>query len=145
LIHILLLPGWGINGLIPLAYFFSFFLISQMLNLLSASFFAGVRKQYEFICMGFSMYITVGILCISLFYNTYYDPLGFADTLLGNHFLYWQCFALYVSAISFCAYGLILWNLKPKVPLLWKMFRTVFAYTILAGGLYLIRLLIIVE
>jgi len=118
-IHLLLLPGLGIKGLIALAWFFSFFLIAQTLNLLQASFFAGVRKQHEFILMGLSMYVTLLIL---------FWPM--------TPVIHWKSIILYVPSISACAYGLILWNLQRNVFLPWKMFRTGLAYTVLSAILY---------
>jgi len=140
LFHLLLLPGLGIKGLIPLGYFFSFFLIAQMLNLFSASFFAGVRKQYEFLCMGFMMYVIIFILGGSFIQFGNFIIFYF-NVPPASPFSYWQSVFLYVPAVSACAYGLILWNLKRKVFLPWKMFRTVCVYIILAGGLYLIHFL----
>jgi len=134
LVHLLLLPALGLSGLISLGYFFSLFLISQMLSLFSASFFAGVRKQYEFILMGLAMYITCFIL-----FGTMISP--FISSLLHRFafwtLTYWLTVVLCVPVVSICAYQLILWNLERKTFLLWKMFRTVFVYTILAVGLYL--------
>jgi len=132
LVHLLIFPRLGINGLIPLGYFLSFFLISQMLNLFSASFFAGVRKQYEFILMGFMMYI----ICFILFGSALF-PLLTSPRFIA--FLYWKTFALYVPTVSACAYGLLLLNLNRKVFLPWKMFRTVFAYAILAVILFILK------
>ena len=137
-IHLLLLPGLGIKGLIPLTYFFSFFLIVQMLNLFQASFFAGVRKQHEFILMGLSMYVTLVMLVVG-FASHWYNLDHLIESLSGDIFLYWKCIALYVPAISACAYGMILWNLKRNVFLPWKMFRTGLAYGILSAILSGIR------
>ncbi|MCL2304561.1 MAG: hypothetical protein FWC43_04390 [Planctomycetaceae bacterium] len=120
-IHLLFLPGLGIQGLIPLLHFFSLFLIAQTLNLLQASFFAGVRKQHEFILMGLAMYVTLIIFGHSIF-----------TSIACFDEIYWKYVPLYVPSVSLCAYGLILWNLKRKVFLPWKMFRTGLAYTILA-------------
>ena len=127
-IHLFLLPGLGIQGLVSLTHFFSFFLIAQTLNLFQASFFAGVRKQHEFILMGLAMYVTFFIIVGSMVYS--HNSRG------GT---YWKSIVLYVPSVSACAYGLILWNLKRKTLLPWKMFRTGLAYAILSAILYFIK------
>ena len=140
LVHLLVLPGLESGGWISFAYFFSFFLISQMLCLFCASFFAGVRKRSEFIAMGFVMYITFFLL---FSYLLFWDrPISVLRSFAENPRDYWNCIMLYVPAVAGCAYCLIHWNLQRRTPLPFKMARTFFVYAILAGGLYLTRYLL---
>ena len=134
LVHLVILPGLGKNGWISFAYFFSFFLISQMLCLFCASFFAGVRKRSEFIGMGFTMYVTVFMLfgCLLLHLES---SGSFGKTRRDI----WEYFILHIPAVAGCAYGLIHWNIQRKIPLPIKIARTFIVYAILAGGLYLAR------
>ena len=140
LVHLLILPGLESGGWISFAYFFSFFLISQMLCLFCASFFAGVRKRSEFIGMGFVMYVTFFMLFSYILFCD--GPISVLESFVENPRDYWNCIILYVPAVAGCAYCLIHWNLRRKTPLLAKMTRTFFVYTILAGGLYLTRYLL---
>ena len=140
-VHLLILPGLEKDGWIPFAYFFSFFLISQMLCLFCASFFAGVRKRSEFIGMGFTMYVTFLVLFGSYLLH-WNGPISILESFVENPRDYWNCIILYVPAVAGCAYGLIHWNLQRRTPLLLKMVRTFTVYAILAGGLYLTRYLL---
>ncbi len=141
LVHILILPGLGWSGLFHLLYFISFFLISQMLNLFCASFFAGVRKRSEFIGMGMSMYLTFFILFGSLL-SPFFSPDDFFEAMVENPVAYWTSVLTYVSLVSALAYVLILLNLRRTLPLPLKMLRAIFLYSLLAASIYIVWSLI---
>ncbi len=141
LVHLLILPGLGWRGWFYLLYFFSIFLISQMLNLFCASFFAGVRKRSEFIGMGMAMYLTFFLLFGS-FLSLFLSPDHVFETITENPVAYWTSVLTFAPLISFFAYVLIRLNLRRTLPLPLKMLRTIFFYSLLAAAIYTVSFLV---
>ena len=108
------------------------FMFSQAINLFSMSFFSGVRKQYQFLVMGFTLYIyfAVGLVMsiVVLVADTYNYPSN-AET-----FWYLYGIATFLCVSLGCVSGFLVYvNASPRIPLPFRWLRVVIVYAVLYG------------
>ena len=107
------------------------FVFSQAMNLFSISFFSGVRKRYQFVFMGFTLYIffLVGLMKIVadlIEFDRFYDDV--------HEFFIYYGFAWLFSVLLGCVGGYLTFsNASPRIPLFIRWLRVVMMYTMFYG------------